>query len=243
MTEGLYTIVSNRALTASVWEMTLTGDTSALVRPGQFVNIRLAGRYLRRPISVCDWRDGELTLIYKVVGGGTEQMSRLRPGDTLNLLCGLGNGFDPARAGARPLLIGGGVGTPPMIGLARALREAGAAVTAVLGFNTAAEIFGVDRLEALGATVRVATADGSAGVRGFVTDALDGLDPTHYYACGPEPMLRAVHGALACGGELSFEQRMGCGFGACMGCTCRTITGNKRICREGPVLQKEEILW
>lgn len=243
MTEGWYTVTKNHPLTATVWEMTLKGDTSALRRPGQFVNIRLDGRYLRRPISVCDWRDGAITLVYKVVGGGTAQMSRMAAGERLHLLCGLGNGFDPARAGDAPLLIGGGVGTPPLIGLARCLRAQGCDVTAVLGFNTADEVFGVEKLTALGVTVRVATADGSAGVAGFVTDALEGLNPTYYYTCGPEPMLRAVHKALPCDGELSFESRMGCGFGACMGCTCKTITGNKRICREGPVLQKEEILW
>ena len=243
MTQGIYTILENRPLTASVWQMRLGGDTAAITRPGQFVNIRLEGRFLRRPISVCDWREGEITLVYKVVGAGTAQMAAMRDG-TLDLLVGLGNGYDTADAGEAPLLIGGGVGVPPLYGLARRLIDAGRRVSVILGFNTAAEIFYEKEFAALGASVTVATADGSAGVRGFVTDAMKCTAPyTYFYTCGPEPMLRAVYAAAASEGQFSFEERMGCGFGACMGCSCRTVTGYKRICREGPVLRKEEILW
>ena len=240
MKQGVFTIESNVALTPQVWQMRLRGDTGAITRPGQFVNLRLEGMFLRRPISVYDW-DGEgLDIVYKVVGRGTAAMAGLRPGAALDLLTGLGNGYDLRRAGARPLLLGGGVGVPPLYGLAKRLKDC--RPVAVLGFNTAAEVFGAAAFEALGVETVVCTADGSAGVRGFVTDALP-ADYSYFYACGPEPMLRAVCRATATSGQLSFEERMGCGFGACMGCSCRTLTGSKRICREGPVLEKEEIQW
>ncbi len=243
MKQGIFTVAENTLLTASVWRMRLVGDTSAITAPGQFVNIRLPGRYLRRPISVCD-REGEtLTIIYKVVGRGTDVMSRLQPGAQLDLLTGLGNGYDLSPAGDRPLLLGGGVGVPPLWLLAKELIAAGKQVTAVLGFNRADEVFYAEEFAALGARVIVATADGSAGVKGFVTDALDGLDYSYFYTCGPEPMLKAVYRATTTGGQFSFEERMGCGFGACMGCTCQTIAGPKRLCRDGPVLRKEEIIW
>ena len=242
MNDTIFTLLTQRALTKSVYELKLQGDTSGITRPGQFVNLRIDGLYLRRPLSVCDLQDGVLTLIYKLVGKGTEALSRMRPGDRISLLTGLGNGYDLSLAGERPLLIGGGVGVPPLYLLAKRLREEGRPVSAVLGFNTAAEIFYEAEFKALGCEVTVATADGSYGVKGFVTDALP-AEYSHVYCCGPEPMLRAVYRRIETGGSFSFEKRMGCGFGACMGCSCKTITGYKRICREGPVLQKEEILW
>ncbi len=242
MNDTLFTVLSQRKLTDSVYEMKLSGDTSHITRPGQFVNLRLDGLYLRRPISVCDLEGETLTLIYKVVGRGTSQMSSLTAGETVRVLTGLGNGYDAALSGSRPLLIGGGVGVPPLYLLAKRLLAEGKAVRVVLGFNTAAEVFYEDRFRDLGCKVAVTTADGSYGIPGFVTAAIGG-DYTHVYTCGPEPMLRAVYRAVETGGSFSFEKRMGCGFGACMGCSCKTITGWKRICREGPVLQKEEILW
>ncbi len=243
MKQGLFTLKSNRPLTASVYEMTLCGDTAAITAPGQFVNLRLDGKFLRRPISVCNCEGDTLTLVYKVVGEGTAQMSKLTPGEQLDLLTGLGNGYDLSRSGATPLLIGGGVGVPPLYLLARKLIEAGKTPSVILGFNTASEVFYREQFEALGAAVTVATADGSLGVRGFVTDAMKGKMYSFFYTCGPEPMLRAIYSQAATSGQFSFEERMGCGFGACMGCSCKTITGNKRICKEGPVLNKEEILW
>ncbi len=242
MKQGIFTITDNVPLTAAVYKMRLNGDTSAIAAPGQFVNIRLDGFYLRRPLSVCDWEKDSLTLIYKVVGGGTERMSRMTAGEQLDVLTGLGNGYDLSLSGNRPLLLGGGVGVPPLYALAKALIKQGKQVHAVLGFNTAQEVFGVGEFRALGAQVTVTTADGSSGVKGFVTDALP-ANYTYVYTCGPEPMLKAVYKRTVTGGQYSFEERMGCGFGACMGCSCKTITGFKRICKDGPVLQKEEILW
>ena len=242
MKQGIFTITDNVPLTAAVYKMRLNGDTSAITAPGQFVNIRLDGFYLRRPLSVCDWEKDSLTLIYKVVGGGTERMSRMTAGEKLDVLTGLGNGYGLSLSGNRPLLLGGGVGVPPLYALAKALIKQGKQVHAVLGFNTAQEVFGAGEFRALGAQVTVTTADGSSGVKGFVTDALP-ADYTYVYTCGPEPMLKAVYKRTVTGGQYSFEERMGCGFGACMGCSCKTITGFKRICKDGPVLQKEEILW
>lgn len=243
--KAIYEIRSNEPLTATVWRMVLAGDTQWITAPGQFVNIALEGRYLRRPISVCDWDAGTLTLIYKVVGDGTEQMSRMQPGECLDLLTGLGNGFRTAVDTQRPLLVGGGVGVPPLYNLARQLLAQGRKVTVVLGFNTADEVFYAEEFRALGAEVLVATADGSCGTRGFVTDVLTQCRPDYdyFYACGPLPMLRVLCEATPVSGQLSFEERMGCGFGGCMGCSCKTKYGNKRICKEGPVLEKEEIIW
>ena len=243
MKQGYYTVAENTPLAANVFRMRLSGETSAITAPGQFINIRLDGYYLRRPISVCDWDENTVTIIYKVLGQGTKYMTTLLPGDALDVLSGLGNGFDMTEAGDAPLLLCGGVGTPPMYGLAKRLLALGKKVSVALGFNTAADVFYDKELCDLGAEVKVATADGSCGVRGFVTDAADDFAPSFYYACGPEPMLKAVWKALPCSGQLSFEERMGCGFGACMGCTCKTLTGYKRICKDGPVLRKEEILW
>lgn len=243
--QGFYTILYQQQLARDVWVMKLCGDTSALTAPGQFVNILLEGKYLRRPISVCDWDEGTITLIYKVVGEGTRRMAAMLPGESLDLLTGLGNGFDVTKCGQRALLVGGGVGVPPLYNLAKRLLAEQREVTVVLGFNTASEIFCREEFETLGCRVIVATADGSAGVRGFVTDAVRtcGVVCDYFYACGPLPMLRALSDAVPCSGQLSFEERMGCGFGACMGCSCKTKYGNKRICREGPVLTKEEIIW
>ena len=241
MKQTIFTITENTALTATVYKMVLAGDTDGITT-GQFVNILLDGLYLRRPISVCDCQGGKLTLVYKVVGKGTAQMAAMTAGQTLDVLTGLGNGYDIAKAGDHPLLLGGGVGVPPLYMLARLLREQGKAVSVVLGFNTAAEVFYEQEFKALGCDVTVATADGSHGVKGFVTDALP-ADYSYFYTCGPEPMLKAVYKSTTTSGQFSFEERMGCGFGACMGCSCKVITGYKRICKDGPVLEKEEILW
>ncbi|HJC27688.1 MAG TPA: dihydroorotate dehydrogenase electron transfer subunit [Candidatus Alistipes stercoravium] len=243
--KGIYRILANEPLTQSVWRMVLEGDTQWITAPGQFVNIALEGRYLRRPISVCDYDERTITLIYKVVGDGTAQMSRMAAGTELDLLTGLGNGFSIREEVRRPLLVGGGVGVPPLYHLAKRLLAAGRPVEVILGFNTAAECFYEEEFRALGCTVTVATADGSHGVRGFVTTALAERRPDfdYFYACGPLPMLRALAEAVEQDGQLSFEERMGCGFGACMGCSCKTKYGNKRICKEGPVLEKGEIIW
>lgn len=242
MKQGIFEIISNTALTDSVFKMVLKGDTSAITASGQFVNIQLDGLYLRRPISVCDYDNASLTIIYKVVGKGTEQMSKMAPGKKLDILTGLGNGYDLTLSGNHPVLLGGGVGVPPMYNLARKLKAQGKEVTVILGFNTANEVFYEEEFKALGCDVTVTTVDGSRGKKGFVTDALP-ENYTYFYTCGPEPMLKAVHKASATSGQMSFEKRMGCGFGACMGCSCKTLTGYKRICKEGPVMKKEEILW
>lgn len=236
------TIEGNKALTKDVYKMTLYGDCSDITAPGQFVNIKIDGLYLRRPISVCDMNWNELTLIYKVVGKGTLAMSKMVKGMELQVLTGLGNGYDMADAGDKPLLIGGGVGVPPLYNLARLLIEKGVKPTVILGFNKKEEIFYKKEFEKLGCEVRVTTVDGSEGVKGFVTDAFPEVY-TYTYCCGPEPMLKAVYKTSKTSGQYSFEERMGCGFGACMGCSCKTITGYKRICKDGPVLRKEEILW
>jgi len=242
MKQGLFEIVENIALTDMVYKMTLRGDTSAVTAPGQFVNIKLEGLYLRRPISVCDVQGDLLTIIYKVVGKGTEQMSHMQEGK-LDILTGLGNGYDLSLAGDKPVLLGGGVGVPPMYLLAKRLLAEGREVQVILGFNTKAEVFYEKEFAALGANVTVTTVDGSYGTKGFVTDVLKDMEYSYFYTCGPEPMLKAVYKASVTSGQMSFEKRMGCGFGACMGCSCKTITGYKRICKEGPVMKKEEILW
>ena len=243
MKQGLFEIKQNTPLTATVYKMVLAGDTQYLTAPGQFVNIAIEGCYLRRPISVCDYDDQSITLIYKVVGRGTEIMSRMQAGEKLDVLTGLGNGFSLSAATERPLLVGGGVGVPPLYNLARKLKAAGKSVQVVLGFNRAEEIFYAEEFEALGVDVHIATADGSVGVKGFVTDAMKALEFDYVYTCGPLPMLKAIYNATACDGEYSFEERMGCGFGACMGCSCQTTKGSKRICKEGPVLKRDEIIF
>lgn len=242
MNQRILTVTDNHLVARDVYKMQLIGDTSAITRPGQFVNLLLSGLYLRRPISVCDWDENTLTLIYKVVGEGTEQMAVMGKGTKIDILMGLGNGFDVTKAGETPVLIGGGVGVPPLYGLAKHLRQAGKNVTVAIGAASRDDVLLAKELTDLGCTVKIATVNGSAGEKGFVTGLLTG-DYSYSYACGPIPMLKAVYGALSCEGEYSFEERMGCGFGACMGCSCKTKTGNKRICKDGPVLTKEEILW
>lgn len=242
MKQGIFEIIENVRLTDNVYKARLSGDVSEITAPGQFVNVLIDGLYLRRPISVCDKDETSLTIIYKTVGKGTEKMSKMAKGDKLDLLTGLGNGYDLSLSGDKPLLIGGGVGVPPMFLLAKRLIEQGKKVEVVLGFNTKSEIFYEQEFKDLGCSVVVATVDGSYGVKGFVTDAYPS-EYSYFYACGPEPMLKAVYKTSLTSGQMSFEKRMGCGFGACMGCSCKTITGNKRICKEGPVMKKEEIIW
>ena len=242
MKQGIFEIIENTALTESVFRMRLQGDTSAITAAGQFVNIQLAGKYLRRPISVCEVSGDVLTIVYKVVGGGTEQMSKMSCGEKLDILTGLGNGYNLELAGDKPVLLGGGVGVPPMYELCKRLIAMGKEVKVILGFNVKSEIFYEEEFKALGCDVTVTTVDGSYGTKGFVTDALP-EEYTYFYTCGPEPMLKAVYRASKTSGQMSFEERMGCGFGACMGCSCKTLTGYKRICKDGPVMKKEEILW
>jgi len=245
MKQGIFQIKQNTEIAPGVFRMELSGDTCAITAPGQFVNVRLDGKFLRRPISVCDRTEGLLTLVYKVVGEGTLQMSRIAPGQELDVLTGLGNGYDLSKCGEKPLLVGGGVGIPPLFWLCRELAGQGVKPVVILGFNTAAEVFFEKEFQDLGAEVLVMTADGSYGKKGFVTDGMKLLDTayTYLYTCGPMPMFRAVNDILKTSGQFSFEERMGCGFGACMGCSCKTITGYKRICKDGPVLEREEILW
>ncbi len=244
----IFTLLEQRKLTSAVYFMKLKGDTRQVTKPGQFVQISIPGFYLRRPISICDWQMGEngtLDLIYKVVGHGTEAMARLEPGAELDLLVGLGNGFDVTAECEKPLLIGGGVGVPPMYGLCKELLKAGKKPSVVLGFNTADEVFWKDEFKALGVNVTVTTVDGSMGTKGFVTAAMTG-DFDYVFTCGPEPMFKAIYNVLTekgLSGQFSFEERMACGFGVCMGCSCKTKYGNKRICKDGPVLVKEEIIW
>ena len=243
MKQGLFEIIENIPLTDSVYKMVLSGDTSDITECGQFINIKLEGKYLRRPISVCDKDESTVTILYKVVGSGTEQMAEMSVGEMLDVLTGLGNGYDTSLSGNNPVLVGGGVGVPPLYMLAKKLIKEGKSVSVILGFNTKNEIFYEDEFRALGANVYVTTVDGSYGTKGFVTDALKEIDYSYFYSCGPEPMLKALYNASNTSGQLSFEERMGCGFGACMGCSCKTITGYKRICKDGPIMLKEEILW
>ena len=243
MKEVIYTVESNVALTDSVYRMVMAGDTSAITGAGQFVNVKLDGQYLRRPISICDYDDKTLTLIYKVVGVGTEKMSAMQAGEKLNILTGLGNGYDLSLSGDAPVLVGGGVGVPPLYKLCKLLKADGKKVTVILGFNTKSEIFAEKEFSEIADKVIVTTVDGSYGVKGFVTNALPEIDYTYVYSCGPLPMLKALAGATKTSGQYSLEERMGCGFGACMGCSCKTLLGNKRICKEGPVFVKEEIIW
>ena len=241
MKQSIFEIVSNEALTDVVYRMVLAGDTSAITNCGQFVDLRLPEKYLRRPISVCDYDEITLTLIYKVVGSGTEIMSTLTPGTKLDVLTGLGNGYDTSLSGDRPVLVGGGVGVPPMYNLCKKLIAEGKQAQVVLGFNTGAEIFLAEEFKALGAQVYVATADGSVGTKGFVTDVIKTLSYTYFYSCGPMPMFRAMEQVMTTSGQYSFEERMGCGFGACMGCTIQTNAGYKRVCKDGPVFAREEV--
>ena len=242
MKQSIFTIIENSSITKDVKIMKIAGDISHITKPGQFINIKIEGLFLRRPISVCDCENSVLTIIYKVVGEGTLALSKMKSGQTLDVLTGLGNGYDLSLSGSNPLLIGGGVGVPPLYMLAKQLIKEGKQVNVILGFNKKEEIFYEEEFKALGANVIVCTADGSYGVKGFVTSAMD-LDYSYFYTCGPEPMLKAVYNNSVTSGQFSFEERMGCGFGACMGCSCKTLYGNKRICKDGPVLVKEEIIW
>lgn len=245
MNQSIFTVTSNIKIAKDIYHMSLNGDTSAITSAGQFVNIKIDGLFLRRPISVCDYDSSSLTLIFKVVGKGTEKLAEAECGDRFDVLTGLGNGYDLSLSGERPLLLGGGVGVPPLFNLCKKLIAEGKKPIVVLGFNSVQDVFYEKEFQALGAEVFVTTADGSYGIKGFVTDAIKTVvgDYTYFYTCGPEPMLKAVYKETVTSGQFSFEERMGCGFGACMGCSCKTITGNKRICKEGPVLVKEEILW
>ncbi|MBP3415576.1 MAG: dihydroorotate dehydrogenase electron transfer subunit [Clostridia bacterium] len=243
MKQGLYKITENVSIAKDIMRMTLCGDTSAITAPGQFVNIKLDGFYLRRPISICDYDDNSITLIYKIVGEGTQALSEMDDGVELDLLVGLGNGYDVSKSGEKPLLIGGGVGVPPLYNLCKKLVGLGKEPTVILGFNSAQDVFYEEQFKALGAKVLVTTADGSHGIKGFVTDAMKDVEYSYFFTCGPMPMFKAIEATAKTSGQYSFEERMGCGFGACMGCSCKTKYGNKRICKDGPVLEREEIVW
>lgn len=243
MKQGIFEILSNEQIAPAVYKIILRGDTSPITATGQFVNIKLDGFYLRRPISICDFDKETLTLIYKVVGGGTEALSKMQKGESLDLLLSLGNGFDTSKSGKNPLIIGGGVGVPPLYALCKRLIAEGKKPSVILGFNTKTEIFYEDEFKNLGADVTVCTADGSYGVKGFVTAAMENQNYSYFYTCGPMPMFKAIESVAKTSGQYSFEERMGCGFGACMGCSCKTKYGNKRICKDGPVLEREEIVW
>ena len=245
MQRVVLTVTKNESLTPLIYEMTLAGDVSGVTRAGQFVEIALDGLYLRRPISVCNYEEGELTLIYKIVGKGTDLMSQMAEGTQLDVLTGCGNGFDIDHECKKPLLVGGGVGVPPLYRLTRDLIARGKDVTVVLGFNTESEIFYAEKFEEAGAKVIIATADGSVGIKGFVTNAIaeSGVEADYFYSCGPLPMLKALCQNLEIDGEVSLKERMGCGFGICMGCSIQTTKGAKRVCKEGPVFKKEEVIW
>ncbi len=243
MKQEIFTVLKNEKIAKDVFLLVLEGDTSDIVRPGQFVNIKLEGQYLRRPISICDYSDNTLTLIYKVVGVGTKQMSDYKSGTKLDLLIALGNGFDTTKSGTNPLLIGGGVGVPPMYNLCKKLIAKGKKPSVILGFNSREDIFFEKEFKELGADVYVTTADGTYGIKGFVTDAMKNIDYDYFFTCGPEPMFKAIESIAKTSGQYSFEERMGCGFGACMGCSCKTKYGNMRICKDGPVLEREAIIW
>ncbi len=243
MKQQIVEILSNEKIAKDIMKMVLRGDTSSLTKPGQFINIKLSGKYLRRPISVCDFDSQTITIIYKIVGSGTEQLALMKAGESLDILNGLGNGFDTYLALENPVVIGGGVGVPPMYGVAKELVKNGVKPTVILGFNSKDDVFYKEEFEKLGATVYITTADGSFGTKGFVTDVLKEIDYSYFFTCGPMPMFKAIEGVAKTSGQYSFEERMGCGFGACMGCSCKTKYGNKRICKDGPVLVREEIIW
>ena len=243
MYQGFYKILSNVKIAKDVYEMKLGGDTSSIKASGQFINIKIDGLFLRRPISICDYDNSTITIIYKVVGEGTEIMSKMLSGESIDVLCGLGNGYDLSKSGNSPVLIGGGVGVPPMYNLCKKLISQNKNVSVIIGFNSKDEVFYEEEFKKLGAKVYVTTADGSYGIKGYVTDALKDIEYSYFYTCGPEPMFKSIESVVTTSGQYSFEERMGCGFGACMGCSCKTKYGNKRICKDGPVLEREEIIW
>lgn len=243
--KGVYKIINNEKIARDVFKMMLSGDTTYIKRAGQFINIKIPDKYLRRPISVCDYDAKTITIIYKVQGEGTKELANKKAGESLDILTGLGNGFETNVPSKQPLIIGGGVGVPPLYNLAKKLIERGMKVSVVLGFNSKEDVFFVQEFSDLGCEVFLSTVDGTAGIRGFVTDAIskNNVQYDYYFTCGPKPMLKAVHGLCHADGQLSFEERMGCGFGACMGCSCKTTDGSKRICVEGPVLLSSEVIW
>lgn len=243
MKQGLFRVESNLPIAPNIYKMVLRGETGAISTPGQFINIRLDGFSARRPISVYDYDEDTVTIVYKVIGDGTGYMSRMAPGSVLDVLSGLGNGFSPEKGGARPLIIGGGIGAAPLYRLSRELISRGAEPSVILGFGGRNDMILVDEFRALGAKVTVATADGSAGLRGFVTDAMPDEGYTYFFACGPAAMFSAVNSKAKGSGQFSFEAHMGCGFGACMSCSCKTRFGAKRVCKDGPVFEREEIIW
>ncbi|NCB51444.1 MAG: dihydroorotate dehydrogenase electron transfer subunit [Clostridia bacterium] len=243
MKQGIFTLTENRRVAADIYLARLSGDSSAVTAPGQFVNIEIPGLFLRRPFSVCDWEDGGLTIAYRTAGIGTEELRSLRPGAKLDVLTGLGNGFDTAPSGGAPLLVGGGSGISPLLALAKTLSAEGKSVTAILGTASRDGLYLAGEITTAGARVILTTEDGSAGTKGLVTDAMPGIEYTHVYACGPEPMMKAVAEASHSSGQFSFEARMGCGFGACMGCSRMMKNGPKRVCKDGPVFFKEDIIW
>lgn len=243
MKQEIYKITQNIQIAKNIFKMIVMGDTSEITNPGQFINIKINNLFLRRPISVCDYDKESITIIYKVVGEGTEEMSNLRPGELLDILTGLGNGYDTSKGGTDPLLIGGGVGIPPLYNLCKTFVSYGKNAQIILGFNTKEEVFYEKEFKDLGVKVYVCTVDGSYGEKGFVTDLMKNLNYTYFYTCGPMPMFKSIENIAQTSGQYSFEERMGCGFGACMGCSCKTKYGNKRICKEGPVLEREEIIW
>lgn len=245
MNQTIFTLAGVRGLTADVFELTLTGDTAAITAPGQFVNVALPDKFLRRPISICDWTDTSVTLLVRAVGAGTRELIALAPGTKLDVLSGLGNGFDLSRCGAHPVLIGGGIGTAPLFGLARRLLLQGIVPTAALGFRTAADAFYIEEFSALGCRVLTATEDGTLGQKGFVTDLVRSVpECADAFVCGPTPMLRAVSALEQLrSGQFSLEARMACGFGACVGCTIQTADGPRRVCKDGPVFDKEALVW
>jgi len=243
MNQGIYEIISNEKIAKNVMQMIVKGDTSELKKPGQFINIKLDGFFLRRPISVCDYTENTITIIYKIVGHGTENMATMKKGEKLDILVGLGNGFDTSKSGDSPLLIGGGVGIPPMYNLCKNLIAKDKKPKVILGFNAKDEIFYEKEFKDLGVQTYISTVDGSYGIKGFVTDVIKILEYDYFYTCGPMPMFNAIEKIAKTSGQYSFEERMGCGFGACMGCSCKTKYGNKRICKDGPVLEREEIIW
>lgn len=237
-----FKILENKQIAKDVYKLVLEGNTSEITKPGQFVNIAISEFYLRRPISICDFEKNSLTLIYKVVGKGTYALSKKYTNHYLDILIPLGNGFDVEKTTMYPVLIGGGVGVPPLVNLAKQLIKKVDKVQVIIGFNKKEEIFGEDMFKNIGISPIVTTVDGSYGIKGLVSDALKDIKADYIYSCGPEPMLKALS-SFDIDGQFSFEARMACGFGGCMACSCKTKYANKRICKEGPVLFKEEIIW
>lgn len=245
--QGVLTIISKTQLCSDVYEMVLQGKEASYVsNPGQFINIKLNDSlqpYLRRPMSISDYSDDTITIVFRVVGEGTKILKEKQVGDQLDCLIGLGNGFE-VKKDHKAILIGGGLGTPPLYKLGKELVKQGVEVTTVLGFNSKENVFYEDKFKELG-NCYIATMDGSVGQKGTVVDVINqvGLTFDTYYTCGPEPMLKALVKEYPDNGQLSFEARMGCGFGACMGCSCKVKEKPyKRICVEGSVLSSSEVI-